>query len=107
MGEVRAGPVAGERISVCRLDGAFPTKPRSEVFVENLIANFIENGRQSIKFTKVYGQLAKNALLGQALDRAFPNSDLHMIEGTFNRMAQIFSGFPQAVLIDMGGLNTG
>ena len=30
---------------------ACPTKPRSDVFVENLIANFIENGAESIKFT--------------------------------------------------------
>ena len=38
---------------------------RSEVFVEN----FIENGRKSIKFTiKFTAKLAKNALLGQALD---------------------------------------
>ena len=50
------------------LSGACPTKPRSEVFVENLIANFIENGRKSIKFTmKFTAKLAKNALLGQAL----------------------------------------
>ena len=43
---------------------ACPTKPRSEVFVENLIANFIENGRKSIKFT---AKLAKSALLGRAV----------------------------------------
>ena len=48
------------------LASACPTKPRSEVFVENLIANFIEDGRKSIKFTiKFTAKLAKNALLGQ------------------------------------------
>jgi hypothetical protein len=37
-------------------------KPSSEVFVENLIANFIENGRKLIKFTiKFTAELAKNA----------------------------------------------
>ena len=47
---------------------ACPTKPRSEVFVENLIANFIENGRKSIKFTiKFTAKLAKSALLGRAV----------------------------------------
>ena len=52
----------------CR--GAIPgySASRSEVFVENLIANFIENGRKSIKFTiKFTAKLAKKALLGQAL----------------------------------------
>jgi len=48
--------------SPAKLSRACPTKPRWEVFVENLIANFIENGRKSIKFT---AKLAKNALLGQ------------------------------------------
>jgi hypothetical protein len=40
---------------------------QSEVFVENLIVNFIEDGRKSIKLTiKFTAKLAKKALLGQA-----------------------------------------
>ena len=40
-----------------------PTKPRSEVFVENLIANLIENGRKSRKFTiKFYGQAGQKCI---------------------------------------------
>ena len=70
MGEVRAGPVAGERISVCRLDRAFPSNAFLANLAVNLIVNFIDFRpfamKFAIKFSTKTSDLGSNSILCQA-----------------------------------------